>query len=214
MRHITLALIYLSLLLMVTPCFADELDEKTASWGSVDFRILESDNPSIFPIVIDIENTIGEELEATLIIETLTPDASYGQSDYEEDITIPINPELIYVDFEVSEGEEKYDVWVWVYVDDEPAYKLYNSITRIEEKDIKEKDQLPLLPGEKLREEIGEYLEEFEEKYDEDVTPQEVIAQELKEQRQRTTKGIIITIAGLLLVAFIGWYALRSDSKY
>lgn len=205
-------------LLVITAVAADEFDDEwesidhsNASWGDVDFRILESDNDLVFPIVIDINNYLEEELEGVLVIETLTPEASFGQSDYEEDIIIPEKPELKYVDFEVVEGEEEYDVWVWVYVDDEPAYRLYNSIMRTSEKDIKEKDELPLLPGEVLKEEIEEYLEEFHEKYPENVTVQEVIETELREKRSRMIIGILIAVAAFALVGLIAWFALKKD---
>ncbi|MFH1682984.1 MAG: hypothetical protein ABIA37_04260 [Candidatus Woesearchaeota archaeon] len=87
------------LLMLTTSAFA-------ASWGSVDFRILESKDDQVFPIVIEFTNDAGKDLEAELMIETLSPEANFGPSEYEEDIIIKKDPELLFIDLPITEEED------------------------------------------------------------------------------------------------------------
>jgi hypothetical protein len=124
-----------------------------ASWGDVDFRILTSDDELVLPIVIEFENTRGTDLEAVLVIETLSPEANFGPSEYEDTITISKNPELLYINFPITEREINYDVWVNVWVNDELAEQMYNSLLRLRPEMLEGKNELTPTPGEQLQEE-------------------------------------------------------------
>ena len=148
---------FLILLLLATSALA-------ASWGSVDFRILESKDSRVFPLVIEFDNYRGKELQADLIIETLSPEAEFGPSEITKKIIIKKDPELLFIDFPVTKKERYYDVWISVYVDDELAEQMYNSLIRIQPEALEERQELPLLPGEQMNELLEEskiYLEEI-----------------------------------------------------
>ena len=81
-----------------------------ASWGSVDFRIYESDDPYVFPLVIDVENNLDREFTAELYVKTIYGDGSYGESELHKLIDVPKNPEMLYLDFPVSVLERTNDV--------------------------------------------------------------------------------------------------------
>ncbi|PIN73306.1 hypothetical protein COV20_03690 [Candidatus Woesearchaeota archaeon CG10_big_fil_rev_8_21_14_0_10_45_16] len=127
-----------------------------ASWGDVDFRILASDDDLVFPIVLEFQNSQGKDLNAQLLIETLSPDADFGPSEYEQDIVISKDPELLRVDLPITEAEKNYDVWVSVWVDDELADKMYNSLVRLKPEMLAETNKLPPKPGEVLQQQMDE----------------------------------------------------------
>ncbi|MAG72973.1 hypothetical protein CL620_01550 [archaeon] len=163
----------LTLLILSTTAFA-------ASWGDVDFRIMTSDDPNIFPIVLEFTNTQGTDLNAELLIETISPEGDFGDAEYEEDFVIPATPTLKHVTLDVPEGEESHNVWVSVWVDGEMSQVIYNSLIRATPEIVT--DSLPPKPGDVIRDEIDQALNEFEEEYGEnpDITVQELVEKELE----------------------------------
>ena len=116
-----------------------------ASWGSVDFRIYESDDPYVFPLVIDVENNLDREFTAELYVKTIYGDGSYGESELHKLIDVPKNPEMLYLDFPVSVLERTNDVLVIVEYNDESEEALYNSLTRLS-LEMVITDKLPAVP--------------------------------------------------------------------
>jgi len=102
-----------------------------ASWGSVDFRIHESDDPYVFPLIIDVENNLNDEFTAELYVKTIYGNGSYGESELHKLIDIPQNPELLYLDFSVSALERNNDVLIIVEYKDESEEALHTSLTRL-----------------------------------------------------------------------------------
>lgn len=157
-----------------------------ATWGTVDFRILPGDDPTVFPLVIDVENYLAEEFEAELYVTTLDPaEEWFGESDMTKVLAIPEDPNLLYIDFPVTEQEIYYDVWVMVEYDEEVEDVIYNSLVRVKEETITSNKDLPALPGEQLKQEIEQALEDFEEEYgDEEYTVQEIAQMELEKEME------------------------------
>ena len=155
----------------------------SASWGSVDFIIYKSDDPYVFPLVIDVENLLWEEFTAELYVKTIYSNGSFGESEMHKLIDIPINPELLYLDFPISALERNNDVLVIVEYNDESEEALHNSI-----------DRFNSINGELLEEDIDEVS------LDDNVQSKFKIS---------TVVGVIIVLLLFAIVGFVAWLALK-----
>jgi hypothetical protein len=162
-----------------------------ASWGSVDFRIYESDDPYIFPLIIDVENLLEDEFTAELYVKTIYGNGSFGESEMHKLIDIPINPELLYLDFPISALERNNDVLVIVEYNDESEEALHTSLTRLSLDSIS--DDLP-----NVEKDIGEVdLDEVDDlEYESSFNFSIII-------------GILIVLVLFAIVGVVAWLALK-----
>jgi hypothetical protein len=176
-----------------------------ASWGSVDFRIYESDDPYVFPLVIDVENNLDREFTAELYVKTIYGDGSYGESELHKLIDVPKNPEMLYLDFPVSVLERTNDVLVIVEYNDESEEALYNSLTRLS-LEMVITDKLPAVP-EDLIEGVSEVSVE-EDIGEVDVSLDDEVVEESK-FKISTVVGVLIVLLLFAIVGFVAWLALK-----
>lgn len=169
-----------------------------ASWGSVDFRILESDDPYVFPLVIDVENLLEDEFTAELYVKTIYGNGSYGESEMHKLIDVPKNPELLYLDFLISALERNNDVLVIVEYNDEEEEALHTSLTRLSLDSIS--DDLPSV------EEIS--VDE------EDIGEVDVAEIDLEDDIESSFNvsviiGVLIVLVLFAIVGVVAWLALK-----
>jgi len=153
-------IIYILMLLLILPIVcAEEVAE-------LDFRVLVSEDDTIIPVLIDINNLKGEEYEAKLGISMMDYEFNPG-SEIVKDVTIEVDQKLIYLDLLIEPEEKQYNIFVYLIPEEGmPVFLEYNSIMRFDSDFLENDYELIPSPVEELRKEAVKLIEEIGDKYE------------------------------------------------
>ncbi len=188
---------YIILLILLIPAI---------SATDIDFRVLTSDTNTTMPLLIDINTE--EEFNGELEITVYDYEANPGSS-MKGNITVLPDQKLFYINLTIEPEESNNDVAVYLTPENgNMIYALHNSIVRFDKNNLKNNTDLPPAPGQKIKNEIEEAMQEFEEKYG-NLTEEELKEEYLKIYGEEETNIWPYILIPLLILLAIIIYKLK-----
>jgi hypothetical protein len=164
-------------------------------WGSVDFRVLVSEDDTVFPLAIEIKNAVGEEIAVGLVMMSLNMD---GEAETTKTETVDASPgnSIHYFNLEAGEDGRMNDISVEATYNGITEYIDHNSLVRSTHDEVK--DGLPLSPGEELAKDLV------------DIAAGTYEDGESEGPAEATTKSNLIGIlAAVIMFCLIGYIAFK-----
>ncbi len=121
-----------------------QIISQSFKWGSVDFRVLVSDDRLVLPIAVQVENLLGKEIPVFLEIASL--DDYYNEvSKVERVVSVPSGVSINYVQLNITEDEAGNDVSVRAAYNGVTEFAEHNSLVRFTLEEVR--NGLPQAPG-------------------------------------------------------------------
>ena len=169
-----------------------ELIKQDLSWGKMDFRVLVSENPLVFPLAVQIDNKKEEEIEIDLIIISTNKDLE-EMTKLKKIIKAPVGSTIHYLNFEITEEEKINDISIEATHNGIAEYAEHNSIVRFTHDEVK--GGLPASPGQEIAEELFEKMK--------DPSTFESENPKIKKQTNMTLTIIVAIVAVILIIGLI-----------
>lgn len=169
-------------------------------WGSVDFRVLVSEDENVFPLAIEIKNAAGEEIPVELVMRSINWSGD-TRAEKTETVEASLGSSIHYFNLDAGgeEGDKLNDISVEATYNGITKYVEHNSLVRVTYDEVK--DGLPLSPGEQVAKDLadiaaGTYEDDEDEGAKEPTAKSNII-------------GILVAVVMFALIGYIAFKYLR-----
>lgn len=184
-----------------------DIEVITASkdWGDIDFRVLISEDKLIFPLAIETNNILSEDIKLDITLNSLN-DILEVDSTTNKEITAPPGKNIVYTDFTIAEDETVNDIELIATYNGISKTVLYNSLVRFTKSEVS--NGLPPPPGEKIRENIAEIAQNLTKEASLENKEKKAIS-----SRLANTIGITLALILTLAVIYIAFKYMRTKPE-
>ena len=175
--------------------------EEDLSWGNFDFRVLESEDKTIFPLAIEITNDLQEEISLDLQIMSTNLDGDV-QTTMNTSIKAKPGIGIYYIDFKVTEEERNNNIDIIGSYKGISLLASHNTFVRFKKEETQ--SGLPPPPGEELIQEMAKVIQEEASK---------TSAKKSVSSRLSTTIAIIVSVLLTALVIYIIFKYMRTKPE-